>query len=103
MIFDATTTRKATNGQQQNTRETVSATETPAIASAPAAPRPNKEMTTTTEDFATALENYTNETEAAAATDDHVIKGTVVNITENHVVVDIGMKSEGMVPLAGGE
>jgi len=100
MIFDDTTTRNESNETQQNTPETVSATETPAIASAPAAPRPNKEMTTTTEDFATALENYTNETEAAAATDDHVIKGTVVNITENHVVVDIGKKSEGMVPIA---
>jgi len=111
-LFDDTTTRTEGTETQPNTPETATPAPTPAAASpetpaaasaeAPAAPRTtNKEMTTTTtEDFATALENYTNETEAAAATDDHVIKGIVVNITETHVVVDIGKKSEGMVPIA---
>jgi small subunit ribosomal protein S1 len=101
-LFEETTSRTESNETQPSTPETASSEPTPAQASAeaPAAPRtPNKEMTTT-EDFATALENYTNETEAAASTDDHVIKGTVVNITETHVVVDIGTKSEGMVPIA---
>ncbi len=51
-----------------------------------------------TEDFATALESYTAETEAAP-TDDHVIQGTVVKITPTHVVVDVGAKSEGLVPI----
>ena len=51
------------------------------------------------EDFASALENYTTETEEAVG-DDHVIKGTVVKLTATHVVVDFGSKSEGMVPLS---
>jgi len=51
------------------------------------------------EDFAAALESFTTETEEAA-TDDNVIKGTVLKITPTHVVVDIGAKSEGMLPLS---
>jgi small subunit ribosomal protein S1 len=52
-----------------------------------------------TEDFASALESFTTETEEAAR-EDNVIKGTVLKITGTHVVVDIGAKSEGMLPLA---
>src|SRR5215468_12057582 len=51
------------------------------------------------DDFASALESFTTETEEAEG-EDHVIKGTVVKLTSTHVVVDIGAKSEGMVPLA---
>jgi small subunit ribosomal protein S1 len=51
------------------------------------------------EDFASALENFTSETEEAAS-DDNVIKGTVLKLTAAHVVVDIGAKSEGMLPLS---
>src|SRR5450631_1767758 len=51
------------------------------------------------DDFAAALHNFENETEESVG-DDHVIKGTVVKLTATHVVVDIGAKSEGMVPLA---
>jgi small subunit ribosomal protein S1 len=53
----------------------------------------------TTEDFASALENFTTESEEAAS-DDNVIKGTVLKLTATHVVVDIGAKSEGMLPLS---
>jgi len=52
-----------------------------------------------TDDFAAALETFTTESEEAAG-DDNVIKGTVLKITPAHVVVDIGAKSEGMLPLA---
>ena len=52
-----------------------------------------------TEDFASALESFTTESEEAAR-EDNVIKGTVLKITPTHVVVDIGAKSEGMLPLA---
>src|SRR5215471_6632408 len=45
------------------------------------------------EDFATALESYTLETEPAPS-EDNVFKGTVIKITPTHVVVDIGFKSE---------
>ena len=53
----------------------------------------------TTDDFATALETFTSEPETATG-EDHVIKGTVLKVTPTHVVVDIGAKSEGMVPIA---
>jgi len=51
------------------------------------------------DDFAAALQNFETETEDSVG-DDHVIKGTVVKLTATHVVVDIGTKSEGMVPIA---
>jgi len=58
-----------------------------------------EEKPSATEDFATALESFTTETEEAAR-EDNVIKGTVLKITPTHVVVDIGAKSEGMLPIA---
>jgi small subunit ribosomal protein S1 len=51
------------------------------------------------DDFAAALENFTTETEESVG-EDNVIKGTVVKLTGTHVVVDIGAKSEGMLPIA---
>jgi small subunit ribosomal protein S1 len=51
------------------------------------------------EDFASALENFTTETEEVVG-EDRVIKGTVLKLTPTHVVVDIGTKSEGMLPLS---
>jgi small subunit ribosomal protein S1 len=50
------------------------------------------------EDFATALETFTAETEAL--NESRIHKGTVLKITASHVVVDIGSKSEGLVPVA---
>src|SRR5215470_13398241 len=61
-----------------------------------AAPQPEEPKA---DDFASALESFTTETEEAEG-EDHVIKGTVVKLTGTHVVVDIGAKSEGMVPIA---
>ena len=52
-----------------------------------------------TEDFASVLENFTTEAEEAVS-EDRVIKGTVLKLTSTHVVVDIGAKSEGMLPLS---
>jgi len=51
------------------------------------------------DDFAAALENFTTESEEAVS-EDHVLKGTVLKLTPTHVVVDIGAKSEGMLPIA---
>jgi len=51
------------------------------------------------EDFASVLESFTSEAEEAVS-EDRVIKGTVLKLTSTHVVVDIGAKSEGMLPLA---
>jgi small subunit ribosomal protein S1 len=56
-------------------------------------------------DFAAALANFDREqaAETAAAQDltaeEKVVSGTVVKITDKHVVVDIGLKSEGLIPL----
>jgi small subunit ribosomal protein S1 len=51
------------------------------------------------DDFASALETFTTEAEEAVS-EDRVIKGTVLKLTDKHVVVDIGAKSEGMLPLS---
>jgi small subunit ribosomal protein S1 len=51
------------------------------------------------DDFAAALQDFETETEEAVG-EDHVIKGRVVKLTATHVVVDVGAKSEGMVPIA---
>ncbi len=51
------------------------------------------------DDFATALETFTPESETQSS-EDRVLKGTVLKITPTHVVVDVGAKSEGVVPIA---
>ncbi len=77
--------------QPISTEPEVSAETTPAIeATAP---------TATSDDFAAALENFTTETEESVG-EDHVIKGRVVKLTATHAVIDIGAKSEGMLPIA---
>jgi small subunit ribosomal protein S1 len=56
-------------------------------------------------DFAAALANFDREqaAETAAAqnmtAEEVVVTGTVVKITDKHVVIDIGLKSEGLIPL----
>ncbi len=70
---------------------------------APAAARPQAtepilEKAPAGDDFASVLENFTSESEDATG-DDNVIKGTVLKLTATHVVVDIGAKSEGMLPI----
>src|SRR5208282_1459075 len=52
-----------------------------------------------TEDFATALESFEQEQAELAANEDRALKGTVVSINSNYLVVDIGLKSEGVVPV----
>src|SRR5882757_5110246 len=51
------------------------------------------------EDFASALESFTTETEEATG-EDHVIHGTVLKLTSTPDFVDIGAKSEGTLPIA---
>ena len=56
-------------------------------------------------DFAEALANFDREqaAETAAAqsltAEEVIVTGTVIKITDKHVVVDIGLKSEGLIPL----
>ena len=51
-------------------------------------------------DFATALEAYSNPEPEQATGEERVIKGTILKVTSTQVVVDIGQKSEGMVPIS---
>ena len=57
------------------------------------------------EDFSAALEAFEREQAAEAAAveayGDKVVSGTVIKQTEKHLVVDVGLKSEGLVPGAG--
>ncbi len=64
-----------------------------------AEPQEDKPATGGAEDFASALESFTTESEEAVR-EDKVLKGTVLKLTATHVVVDIGAKSEGMLPLS---
>ncbi len=54
------------------------------------------------EDFAAALESFDREQAAEAAAlafDDNIVTGTVIKLTDKQVVVDVGLKSEGLIPL----
>ena len=56
-------------------------------------------------DFAAALESFDREQAAekdaaqSLTQEEAIVVGTVIKITEKHVVVDIGLKSEGLIPL----
>jgi small subunit ribosomal protein S1 len=73
---------------------------------APASKRPAahpEHGTESMEDFSAALEAFEREQAAEAAAveayGDKVVSGTVIKQTEKHLVVDVGLKSEGLVPL----
>ena len=83
--------------QPEHTQSAPEAAETPHSASGSASAADDKPADN--EDFASALETFTTEAEEAV-TDDRVIKGTVLKLTGTHVVVDIGAKAEGMLPLS---
>ena len=55
------------------------------------------------EDFSAALEAFEREQAAEAAAveayGDKIVTGTVIKQTDKHLVVDVGLKSEGLVPL----
>jgi small subunit ribosomal protein S1 len=53
-------------------------------------------------DFGALLESFEHEQaaqEAAQAVDGNVVTGIVIKLTDKHVVVDVGLKSEGLIPL----
>jgi len=77
----------------------------PAPAPVEAAPDTDADADAGMEDFAAALENFDREQAAAEAAqqsphEEVVVTGTVIKITDKHVVVDVGLKSEGLIPLA---
>ena len=97
------------------------ATETPATATVPApvsesappvaetpapvkaAPAHHEHGLDSMDDFSAALEAFEREQAAEAAAveayGDKVVSGTVIKQTEKHLVIDVGLKSEGLVPL----
>jgi small subunit ribosomal protein S1 len=73
-----------------------------APSSVPAAPARRADKEPTAEDFASVLESFEQEqaqTEAAL-NDEQIVSGHVLKVTPQYVVVDIGYKSEGVVPVA---
>src|SRR5438270_6248522 len=108
-LYDDNTTRNfdsATSVQTENEPSAASdvSSAQPADIPQPAPPVPAAQdkpsVTASNDDFAAALETFTTEVEEQQASEDHVLKGTVLKLTPTHVVVDIGAKSEGMLPLA---
>ncbi len=90
----------AASAEETAPREPEAPTAAPAAETAgPVAPARADKESKEPEDFASALETFTAEAEAAVA-EDRVITGIVLKITQNHVVVDFGSKSEGLVPIA---
>jgi small subunit ribosomal protein S1 len=75
----------------------------PLIKAAAEAPAHEAHSTESAEDFSAALEAFERELAAEAAAveafGDKVVSGTVIKQTEKHLVVDVGLKSEGLVPL----
>src|SRR5664280_970094 len=86
--------------QQPHIEQASEPSSPPAETAGAAAPRSEKEPTM--EDFATALETFEQEqaqTEAAL-NEEQIVTGTVLKVTAQYVVVDIGYKSEGVVQVA---
>ncbi len=86
--------------QQGAPAESQASSTTPSTANSSRPNPPNRTDKEMTDDFATALETFTAEQAAEMATnEDRIIKGTVLKVTPTHVVVDVGSKSEGIVPI----
>ena len=107
-MFDDTTTQNLESTTSTVTED--STAEGPAVARAlesapvqaghPESDSAPEEKTTASDDFAAALEDFEKVESEDTSAEDDVIKGTVLKITGTHVVVDIGAKSEGMLPLS---
>jgi small subunit ribosomal protein S1 len=77
------------------------------VAETPAAPKAaaahHEHGLESMDDFSAALEAFEREQAAEAAAveayGDKVVSGTVIKQTEKHLVIDVGLKSEGLVPL----
>jgi small subunit ribosomal protein S1 len=94
---DATTTEPVAEAAPEAADETEAQ---PEAAHVHAAPELSGEAA---DDFSAALEAFEREQAAEAAAveayGDKLVTGTVVKQTEKHLVVDVGLKSEGLVPL----
>ncbi|MGH9523206.1 MAG: 30S ribosomal protein S1, partial [Terriglobales bacterium] len=97
---DSTTTTQPTAETQEQTSQQQAASAEAQAGSATPSPEPSAPPKEANIDFATVLENFTAEQEAEMQQEDRVIRGTVLKVTPTHVFVDIGSKSEGLVPIA---
>ena len=79
------------------------AAQTEAAPRAAAPPRAHEHGLESMDDFSEALAAFEREQAAEAAAveayGDKVVSGTVIKQTEKHLVIDVGLKSEGLVPL----
>ncbi len=96
---DATThTLAAESAAESRSAETHAAAASPTSEHGPESHGPES-----MEDFSAALEAFEREQAAEAAAveayGDKVVSGTVIKQTEKHLVIDVGLKSEGLVPL----
>ena len=97
-----TSSTQESGAAEQHAAEAASSTSNHPVTAELAAAAPRTEKEPSMEDFATALETFEQEqaqTEAAL-NDEQIITGTVLKITPQYVVVDIGYKSEGVIPVA---
>ena len=74
-----------------------------AVAAAPVKAAAHPDHLESMDDFSAALAAFEREQAAEAAAveayGDKIVSGTVIKQTEKHLVVDVGLKSEGLVPL----
>jgi len=102
-VAEATEVVKVVVAPPQKAAETVPAIH--ASASEPVAAQPAHEAhgLESMDDFSAALAAFEREQAAEAAAveayGDKVVSGTVLKATDKHLIVDVGLKSEGMVPL----
>ena len=75
----------------------VSAPAQPAQAPSKVSPDVSDDMSMA--DFGNILESFEAENAELAAHEDNVLKGTVVKVVDKYLIVDVGFKSEGAVPL----
>ncbi len=101
--LEAATDHEDSSIETTHNPEVPSAEPTAAATTAPAETHSEDIDFGSMEDFAAALESFDREQAAEAAAqafdDTTIVSGTVIKLTDKHVVVDVGLKSEGLIPL----
>ena len=102
-VVEAPVVEAAPEAKQAVTAPQPQAVEPVAAAPAPAkVARPDHSLDSM-DDFSAALEAFEREQAAEAAAveafGDKIVSGTVIKATDKHLVIDVGLKSEGLVPL----
>jgi small subunit ribosomal protein S1 len=102
--LEAATEHEAPSLKTTHNPEATSSEHTPGLAEHSVAVQQEEEPDLNSmEDFAAVLESFDREqAEQAAAQafdDQHIVQGTVIKLTDKHVVVDVGLKSEGLIPI----